>query len=599
MACDTPGRSLVRTFILTTIALVLITLFTSYLRLNPTAFAPFHHTASNKPDEPRTDTDMALNLPNYDKYVAEMKDSAEMPYPQLSTRYPHISTLPEQHLPNTPYHKGTPRRLIFIGDVHGHRDALKALLKKAEFRRSFDTVIFAGDMVNKGPDSDGVVELAIEIGAYGVRGNHEDRVLRAYDNYMWKEWKKSQKRKGARIDSNTDDGDEDQGEEEEADDATESTNSKNVEFKNQQTLEREPENEKGVAISARNKIEKKSPGNEYGRKSLGNKKGTDKGKKDKKGKDKSHKHITDLDTARSLSSKSRKWLSKLPLILRIGDLGPRYGNIFVVHAGLVPGVPLKDQDPEAVMNMRTLVSPTSVSEQEPLLADQSQTNLEKTTSNNRPNIMIPSPNRDGTPWAKTWSFLQKAYMLAHPHEQPTTVIYGHDAKAGLQLRRYTFGLDSGCGSDNTLTALILEPRSIPHSSDGGEQLSEGEADIEIEKIVTGIENLGREQIRHRLVSVSCHETGKEAHESESKDEIDSEAKWETRRQDERETEGGSESEIEDEIDSEAEQASREQWMRDWETRREAEGERENGNDRGNESESETGGERSKEIKREE
>ncbi|KAK5637019.1 hypothetical protein RRF57_012731 [Xylaria bambusicola] len=612
MACDTPGRLLVRTFVLATIPLVLITFFLSYLHFNPIAFTSFRHSTSNKPDEPVTDAGMALNLPHSDKYVAEMKHRAEVSYPQLSTLYPHISTLPKSHLPETPFPRGGPRRLIFIGDVHGHSEALMALLKKAEFRPRLDTVIFTGDMVNKGPDSDGVVRLAMQIGAYGVRGNHEDRVLRAYDYYVWKKWKKSQKKKEGHIDNDTD-GDEAEEEEEEADSATGSTNPKNVEVEDQQTLERESENEKGGEIPPENKFGTQSPRNGYGRELPRNKKGKnkenkEKKKKKKKDKDKPHKPATDLDTARSLSPKSRRWLSKRPLILRIGDLGPRYGHVFVVHAGLVPGVLLKDQDPEAVMNMRTLVFPSSASEQEQTLADQSQTHIGKKTPDDRPNL-VPSPDRDGTPWAKTWSSVQKSFIISHPHKRPTTVIYGHDAKAGLQLRRYAFGLDSGCGNDSTLTGLILEPRSILHSnsnSDSGEQLSEGEEDVEIEKLVTGIESLGRGQIRHRLVSVSCHEATGVLHDNESEDKIDSEAErvrrrqWmRERRQSEKEMgkQSESESESEDEIDSGAEQVRRSEWMRDWETRRQRERERDGAGEKAREKKREYENERAREAKR--
>lgn len=42
-----------------------------------------------------------------------------------------------------------------------------------------------------------------------------------------------------------------------------------------------------------------------------------------------------------------------------------------------------------------------------------------------------------------------------------TVIYGHDAKAGLSIRDYTKGLDSGCVRGGRLTALVIE--------DGGKQ----------------------------------------------------------------------------------------------------------------------------------
>lgn len=52
------------------------------------------------------------------------------------------------------------------------------LLEKVKFsREDGDHIIFTGDLINKGPDSGGVVDLAREIGASSVRGNHEDRIL--------------------------------------------------------------------------------------------------------------------------------------------------------------------------------------------------------------------------------------------------------------------------------------------------------------------------------------------------------------------------------------------------------------------------------------
>lgn len=58
---------------------------------------------------------------------------------------------------------------------------LKALLAKADFTASRgDRVIFVGDLVNKGPESAGVVQYAMDINATSVRGNHEDKVLRVW-----------------------------------------------------------------------------------------------------------------------------------------------------------------------------------------------------------------------------------------------------------------------------------------------------------------------------------------------------------------------------------------------------------------------------------
>ncbi|KAJ5104922.1 hypothetical protein NUU61_002269 [Penicillium alfredii] len=70
------------------------------------------------------------------------------------------------------------RRLIVIGDVHGCKDELLQLLKKVSFAPADgDHLIFAGDLISKGPDSPGVVDLARKHSASCVRGNHEDRSL--------------------------------------------------------------------------------------------------------------------------------------------------------------------------------------------------------------------------------------------------------------------------------------------------------------------------------------------------------------------------------------------------------------------------------------
>jgi hypothetical protein len=72
------------------------------------------------------------------------------------------------------------RRLIVIGDIHGMKTELLALLKKVNFDPKTDHLICAGDMISKGPDSVGVVKLLMDLGADAVRGNHEDRILLAW-----------------------------------------------------------------------------------------------------------------------------------------------------------------------------------------------------------------------------------------------------------------------------------------------------------------------------------------------------------------------------------------------------------------------------------
>ncbi len=77
-----------------------------------------------------------------------------------------------------------------IGDVHGCLDELSALLAKLGWNIGDEVIIapagrkaiFVGDLVDRGPDTPGVLELVAKMVAAGnafcVRGNHDDKLLR-------------------------------------------------------------------------------------------------------------------------------------------------------------------------------------------------------------------------------------------------------------------------------------------------------------------------------------------------------------------------------------------------------------------------------------
>jgi hypothetical protein len=44
----------------------------------------------------------------------------------------------------------------------------------------------------------------------------------------------------------------------------------------------------------------------------------------------------------------------------------------------------------------------------------------------------------------------------HPASERTTVVYGHDSKRGLNIEKYSKGLDSDCVSGGSLSALIID-----------------------------------------------------------------------------------------------------------------------------------------------
>jgi hypothetical protein len=71
-------------------------------------------------------------------------------------------------------------RTIIVGDVHGCRIELEALLDRVAFG-SGDRVVMVGDLVARGPDSLGVLDVVRRTGAVVVRGNHEQKILDARD----------------------------------------------------------------------------------------------------------------------------------------------------------------------------------------------------------------------------------------------------------------------------------------------------------------------------------------------------------------------------------------------------------------------------------
>jgi hypothetical protein len=67
-------------------------------------------------------------------------------------------------------------RTLIVGDVHGCRHELEALLEATRLT-SRDRLVLVGDVVVRGPDPRGAMALALEHNAVIVRGNHEQKLL--------------------------------------------------------------------------------------------------------------------------------------------------------------------------------------------------------------------------------------------------------------------------------------------------------------------------------------------------------------------------------------------------------------------------------------
>jgi len=74
---------------------------------------------------------------------------------------------------------------------------------------------------------------------------------------------------------------------------------------------------------------------------------------------------------------------------------------------------------------------------------------------------------------------------------PATVIYGHAASRGLDVKRWSVGLDTGCAYDRRLSSLVLQSQRP--------RKSENEVDIEARKKIVIPFGDGE----GRVIDISC------------------------------------------------------------------------------------------------
>ncbi len=211
-------------------------------------------------------------------------------------------------------------RTILVGDIHACLQELEDLLAYVGYRGD-DRVVVVGDVVVRGPEPHGTVALLRRIGARGVRGNHEDRLLR---------WKSASdaKRQAPPIGGMT------------------------------------------------------------------------------------------KRTADALRPRDWEFIASLPLWLDLPEHGVR-----VVHAGLVPGIPIERQEERALLSMRSLDARGA-----------------------------PIVERGGASWAHRW-------------EGPEHVVFGHHAKEEPEIARLATGIDTGCVYGGRLTAMVLREHEHPPPMD--------------------------------------------------------------------------------------------------------------------------------------
>jgi hypothetical protein len=214
-------------------------------------------------------------------------------------------------------------RTIIIGDVHGCSIELEALLERVHFDFG-DMLVFVGDVIAKGPDSLGALDIVRRTGAILVRGNHEARLLA---------WKK---------------------------------------------------NPNEIVLSK-----------------------------------------THTEVAQKLRDEDWTILEASVLYFDLPANETR-----VVHAGVVPNVPIEKQTAENLVTIRSIDSKGEASER-----------------------------ATGNP---LWGSLYKG---------PPHIVFGHNAVTGLQLHPWATGLDTGCVYGGRLAAIVLrEGEKIPKRASEREPL---------------------------------------------------------------------------------------------------------------------------------
>jgi len=118
--------------------------------------------------------------------------------------------------------------------------------------------------------------------------------------------------------------------------------------------------------------------------------------------------------AEQLQAEDWAYLDALPLSLHLPRL-----NTLIVHAGVLPGVPLSAQQPQHLLNMRSIL----------------------------PDGSVAFRAAEGRPWVESWY-------------GPAFVVFGHDAVRGLQHTPYALGLDTGCVYGHRLSAVVLPEQRL-------------------------------------------------------------------------------------------------------------------------------------------
>jgi hypothetical protein len=300
--------------------------------------------------------------------------------------------------------------ILIIGDVHGCLNELKKLVQTSiqEYNNNqpFKCIILVGDLCNKGPYSAQVIQYVREQPFwYTVRGNHDDGALAAA---LGDKKRRNEKRYDWLWNEEEDDEEEGRRIDNLSDEDIEWLSNIPYTITIPKTFWKEQDVHKNINVSNDGEDNKEIKNND------------------------------DDDN---------------------NDVNDYAEDIYIVHAGLIPNCPLESQDIKTMVTVRDvhLVDVgDDLNVDANTLHDDANNSQEKINTLKKYAYFQRSTNKDSErskvepepePWAKAW-------------KGPQIVIFGHDAKRGLQLEEFAIGLDTGCTYGNKLSAVILPQQTI-------------------------------------------------------------------------------------------------------------------------------------------
>ena len=176
-----------------------------------------------------------------------------------------------------------------------------------------------------------------------------------------------------------------------------------------------------------------------------------------------------------MSPEDKQWLCDLPYTIRIPDKG-----VIIVHAGFVPGISLQVQRQEDMILLRNIDLNSGPCSAEASVAKGVGEGSRKDCSGawadewSRQASILGRTSRLNNSFKCQYSNMKKEQELKVPVGPDHTrdmesadallmnfhVVFGHDAKRGLQLTDHATGLDTGCCYGKKLTGLIWPERTL-------------------------------------------------------------------------------------------------------------------------------------------